>query len=107
MQAGGPERVVRDEVRAYQYVPLTLHADAGDELLLWLSDRDGLLVLDVQAPSGLRWLTGARPGPDGMVMRLIEAGDYRLAVVMSGDAARTGKAAAFELRLRLRLRRRR
>jgi hypothetical protein len=98
----GSERVVNNEVRAYRQVPLAFEASTGDELLLWLTDSGGLLVLDLEAPSGQRWIQGARPGTDGLRLLLAETGVYRLYVVMSGDAARTGRKAAFQLRLRLR-----
>ena len=98
----GPELVFGDTVRAYQAVPLTLVAQAGDRLLLRLSDGERVLVLHVEAPSGLPWLSGAQPGPDGLVLSLTETGVYRLLVVMSADAARAGRAASFDLRQRLR-----
>ncbi len=62
----GPEQVVRDTVRAYQPVPVAVAAQAGERLLLRLTDRDRLLVLQIDAPSGLPWITGAQPGPDGV-----------------------------------------
>lgn len=98
----GPEQVVRDTVRAYQPVPVAVAAQAGERLLLRLTDRDRLLVLQIDAPSGLPWITGAQPGPDGIELRFGEAGVHRLLVLMSGDAARAGRAASFELGLRLR-----
>jgi hypothetical protein len=101
LHADGGTRVIEDEVRAYQAVSLTFHANAGDELLVWLADSERLLVLDVEAPSDLRWVSGAVPGPDGLRLRLIETGVHRMYVVMTGDAARVGKAARFQLRLKL------
>ena len=98
---GGPEQVVRDTVRAYQPVPVTFRAQAGDRLLLRLVDGEGVLVLGTEAPSGLIGMHGARPGPDGLLLRLDETGAHRLLVLMSADAARTGRAASFELGLRL------
>ena len=98
----GSERVVNNEVRAYRQVPLAFEASAGDELILWLKDTETQLVLDVEAPSGLRWIQGAKPGADGLRLRLPETGTYRLSVVMSSDAARTGRKARFQLRLMLR-----
>ena len=79
---------------------MSFRANAADELLVWLADSERLLVLDVEAPSDLRWVSGAVPGPDGLRLRLLETGVYRLYVVMSGDAARVGKAARFQLRLK-------
>ena len=101
LHADGGIRVIDDEVRAYQAVPLSFHADAADELLVWLVDSERLLALDVEAPSERRWVSGAVPGPDGLRLRLMETGVYRLYVVMTGDAARVGKAARFQLRLKL------
>jgi hypothetical protein len=101
LRAGGPERVVNDEVRAYQAVPISFEATAADELLLWLTDAEGLLVIDLEGPSGPRWLAGARPGPDGLRIRLTETGVHRVHVVMTGDASRRGRAARFLLRLKL------
>lgn len=98
---GGPEQVVRDTVRAYQPVPVTFRAQAGSRLLLRLVDGEGLLVLGTEAPSGQIGMQGARPGPDGLVLRLDETGAHRLLVTMSADAARAGRAASFELGLRL------
>ena len=89
-------------MRAYRQVPLAFETSAGDELILWLKDTENQLVLDVEAPSGLRWIQGAKPGADGLRLRLPETGTYRLSVVMSGDAARSGTKARFQLRLRLR-----
>jgi hypothetical protein len=101
LHADGGTRVIEGEVRAYQAVPLSFHANAADELLVSLADSERLLVLDVEAPSGLRWVSGAIPGPDGLRLRLVETGAHRLYVVMIGDAARGGKAARFRLRLKL------
>jgi hypothetical protein len=101
LHADGGTRVIEDEVRAYQAVPLSFHANAADELLVWLVDSERLLVLDVESPSDLRWVSGAVPGPDGLRLRLMEAGVYRVYVVMTGDAARVGMAARFQLRLKL------
>ncbi len=98
----GPEQVVRDTVRAYQPVPVTFSAQAGDRLLLRLVDGEGVLVLGTEAPSGLPGMNGARPGPDGLLLRLDQTGTHRLLVLMSADAARAGRAANFELGLRLR-----
>jgi len=94
--------VVRDTVRAYQPVPVTFVARAGDRLLLRLVDREGVLALGIEAPSGQIGMQGVRPGPDGMWLRLDETGVQRLLVMMSADAARAGRAASFELWLRLR-----
>jgi hypothetical protein len=47
-------------------------------------------------------MNGARPGPDGLSLRLDQTGTHRLLVLMSADAARAGRAANFELGLRLR-----
>jgi hypothetical protein len=102
LQVNGPEQVVRDTVRAYQAVPVSFHAQAGDRLLLRLVDSAQVLVLGMEAPSGWIWLTGARPGPDGLELRLGETGRQRLLVLMAADAARSGRAASFELGLRLR-----
>lgn len=101
LHADGGTRTIEDEVRAYQAVPVSFHANAADELLVWLADGERLLVLDVESPSDLRWVSGAVPGPDGLRLRLMETGVYRLFVVMTGDAARRGKAARFQLRLKL------
>lgn len=98
---GGPEQVVRDTVRAYQPVPVTIRAQAGDRLLLRLVDGEGVLVLGIEAPSGLIGMHGARSGPDGLVLRLDETGAHRLLVIMSSDAARAGRVASLELGLRL------
>ena len=98
----GSERVVNNEVRAYRQVPLAFDASAGDEMRLWLTESGGLLVLDLEASSGQRWIQGAKAGADGLRLLLAETGVYRLYVAMSGDAARTGRKAAFQLRLRLR-----
>jgi hypothetical protein len=54
------------------------------------------------APSALPWISGVQPGPDGIDIWFAQAGMYRLLVLMSADAARTGRAATFELGLRLR-----
>ena len=102
LRPDGSERIVEDEVRAYQYVPLSFHARAGDELLLSMATGEHPLVLDLEAPSGLRWIVGASPGPDGMRLRMMETGVHRLYVVMSSDAARAGRTAGFRLGLRLR-----
>ena len=96
-----PEQLVRDTVRAYQPAPVAFSAQAGDRLLLRLVDLEGVLVLGSEAPSGLIVLNGARPGPDGLLLRLAETGRHRVLVLMSADAARAGRAASFELGLRL------
>jgi hypothetical protein len=101
LTSDGPEQVVRDTVRAYQPVPVTFLARAGDRLLLRLVEADGVLALTIESPSGLVGLQGARPGPDGLWLRLDETGGHRLLVLMSADAARAGRAASFELGLRL------
>jgi len=98
----GPEQVVLDTVRAYQPVPLSIAAMAGDRLLLRLKDAERVLVLQLDAPSGLPWFSGVQPGPDGIDIGFAQTGMYRLLVLMSADAARTGRAASFELGLRLR-----
>ena len=69
---------------------------------MWLKDTENHLVLDVEAPTGLRWHQGAKPGADALRLPLPETGTYRLYVVRSGDAARTGRKARFQLRLMLR-----
>lgn len=98
----GPEQVVRDTVRAYQPVPMSFAAMAGDRLLLRLKDAEHVLVLQLDAPSGLPWISGVQPGPDGIDLWFAQTGVHRLLVLMSADAARTGRAANFELGLRLR-----
>jgi hypothetical protein len=98
----GPERVLRDTVRAYQPVPLSFAAMAGDRLLLRLNDAERVLVLQLDAPSGLPVISGVQPGPDGIDIWFAQTGMYRLLVLMSADAARSGRAADFELGLRLR-----
>jgi hypothetical protein len=101
LPADGSERSVSGEVRAYQAVPVEFVATAGDELILVLTEDARLLVLDFEAPSGLRWIQGARPSADGLRLRLPETGRHQIEVVMTGDAARTGKRATFKLGLRL------
>jgi hypothetical protein len=98
----GPEQWVRDTVRAYQPVPVTLEALAGDRLLVRLRDDARVLVLQFEASSGLPWISGAVPGPDGIDLRFAQTGTCRVLVLMSADAARTGHAASFELGLMLR-----
>jgi hypothetical protein len=98
----GPEHVVRDTVRAYQPVSVSFAAQAGDRLLLRLLDAERVLVLQVDAPSGLPWISGVVPGPDGIDLWLTQTAVYRLLVLMSADAARSARAASFELGLRLR-----
>jgi hypothetical protein len=102
LQADGNELMLRDVVRAYQPVPVAFHAQAGDRLLLRLIDSQSVLVLGLEGPSGRIWMTGARPGPDGLELFLFETGLHRLQVLMSADAARAGRAANFELGLRRR-----
>jgi hypothetical protein len=97
----GDERIVKEVVRPYQPLELTLRADGGAVLLLWLTDDDRLLVLHVVTPSGTRWIEGAQSGPDGLRLNLAESGVHRIHVAMSADAARAGKAAAFRLRIAL------
>jgi len=98
----GSEQVVRENVRAYQPVPVSFAAQAGDRLLIRFEDDDRVLVLQVEAPSGLPWFSGVMPGPDGIDLWFQQAGVYRLLVIMSADAARSGRSAKFELGLRLR-----
>jgi hypothetical protein len=98
----GPERLLRDTVRAYQPVPLSFAAMAGDRLLLRLKDAERVLVLQLDTPSGVPWVSGVQPGPDGIDIWLTQGGVYRLLVLMSAEAARSGRAADFELGLRLR-----
>ena len=98
---GAPEQVVRDSVRAYQPVPVSFAAQAGDRLLLRLKDAERVLVLQVDAPSGLPWISGVVPGPDGIDIWFAQTGVHRVLVLMSADAARAGRAASFELGLRL------
>ena len=98
----GPEQMVRDTLRAYQPLPMSFAAVAGDRLLLRLKDAERVLVLQLDAPSGLPWISGVQPGPDGIDIWFQQTGVYRLLVLMSADAARTGRTANFELGLRLR-----
>ena len=98
----GPEQWVLDTVRAYQPVPVSFAAQAGDRLLLRLKDGERVLVLQLDTPSGLPWISGVLPGPDGIDIWFAQTGVHRLLVLMSADAARTGRAANFELGLRLR-----
>lgn len=51
LRAGGPERVVNGEVRAYRAVPISFDATPPNELLLWLTEAEGVFVVD---PEGLR-----------------------------------------------------
>jgi hypothetical protein len=102
LSPNGPEQVLRDTVRAYQAVPLSFAAMAGDRLLLRLKDAERVLVLQLDAPSGLPWISGVQPGPDGIDLWFAQSGVHRLLVLMSADAARSGRAASFELGLRLR-----
>jgi hypothetical protein len=97
----GPEQRVVDAVRAYQPVPVSFAAQAGDRLLLRLKDDERVLVLQFDAPSGLPWISGVVPGPDGIDIWFAQTGVHRLLVLMSADAARAGRAASFELGLRL------
>ena len=85
----GSEQVVRETVRAYQPVPVSFAAQAGDRLLIRFEDDDRVLVLQVEAPSGLPWFSGVMPGPDGIDLWFEQAGVYRLLVMMSADAARS------------------
>ncbi len=98
----GQEQWVPGTVRAYQPVPVSFAVMAGDRLLLRLKDAERVLVLQFDAPSGLPWISGVVPGPDGADIGFAQAGVYRLLVLMSADAARSGRAASFELGLRLR-----
>jgi len=102
LASNGPESTVRDTVRAYQAVPVAFVAQAGDRVLIRLEDAARVLVLGLEAPSGQPWMSGARPGPDGLELRIVEPGVHRIVVLMSSDAARSGRAASFELGLRLR-----
>jgi len=97
----GQEQWVLDTVRAYQPVPVSFSAQAGDRLLLRLKDAERVLVLQVDAPSGLPWISGVVPGPDGIDIWFAQTGVFRILVLMSADAARVGRAASFELGLRL------
>jgi len=97
----GQEQWVRDTVLAYQPAPVSFAAQAGDRLLLRLKDAERVLVLQVDVPSGLPWISGVVPGPDGIDIRFAQTGVYRVLVLMSADAARAGRAASFELGLRL------
>ncbi len=98
----GPEHRVQDTVRAYQPVSVRFDARAGDRLLLSLKDAERVLVLQLVAPSGLLWIDGMVPGPDGIEIWCAQTGVVHLLVRMSADAARSGSAASFELGLRLR-----
>jgi len=98
----GSEQVLRDTVRAYQPLAMSFAAMAGDRLLLRLKDAERVLVLQLDAPSELPWISGVQPGPDGIDIWFAQTGVYRLLVLMSADAARSGRAASFELGLRLR-----
>ena len=98
----GPEQVVRDTVRAYQPVPVSFAAQAGDRLLLRLKDAERVLVLQVDAPSGLPWISGVSPAPTASTSGSRKPASIGLLVLMSADAARAGRAANFELGLRLR-----
>ena len=102
LEPNGQESRVLDTVRAYQPVPMSFAVQAGDRLLLSLKDTERLLVLQVDVPPGLPWISGVVPGPDGIDLWFAQSGIYRLVVLMSADAARTGRAASFELGLRLR-----
>jgi hypothetical protein len=97
----GPEQVLRDTVRAYQPMAVSFAAMAGDRLLLRLKDPGRVLVLQIDAPSQLPWISGMQPGPDGIDIWFAQSGVYRILVLMSADAARTGRAANFDLGLRL------
>jgi hypothetical protein len=77
IEVNGPELVVRDTVRAYQSVPVAFDAQAGDRLLVRLNDGEQVLVLGMEAPSRAVWMSGARPGPDGLELRLAESGRQR------------------------------
>lgn len=101
-RTGGDERVIEDVVRPYQPLEVTLHADAGAVLLIWLTDAERSLVLHVVTPSGVRWIEGAQAGPDGLRLNLVESGVHRIYVAVSTVAARAGKAESFRLRMRLR-----
>jgi hypothetical protein len=78
----GPEQVVLDTVRAYQPVPVSFSAQAGDRLLLRLVDDEGVLSLGTEVPTGRVGMNGARPGPDGLMLWLDQTGTYRLLVLM-------------------------
>lgn len=91
-----------DTVRAYQPALMRVSVQAGDRLLLRLKEADRVLVLQVDTQSGLPWISGAVPGPDGIDIRFAESGVHRLVVLMSANAARAGRAASFELGVRLR-----
>ena len=95
-------RVVADAVRPYQPVPVAFQADAGHELLVWLSAPAQQVSLAFETPSGLQWMQGVVPGPDGLRLRLPESGLTRVFVSLGAEAAREGRTAPFELRLQLR-----
>jgi hypothetical protein len=98
----GPEQVVHDTVRAYQPVPMSFAAMASDRLPLRLKDSERVLVLQLDTPSGLPWISGVQSGPDGIDLWFAQTGVHRLLVLMSANTARTGRVAIFELGLRLR-----
>jgi hypothetical protein len=93
---------VHGEVRAYDAATYLVEVVRGAWLELGLEDVSGMLTLDVSSPSGMPLLEGARPGPDGMRLRVSEQGAWSIRVAMSADAARSGQRAAFALFLRTR-----
>lgn len=99
---GGDERVIDDVARPYQPLEVVWQADAGAVLLLWLTDAERSLVLQLVTPSGTRWIEGAQSGPDGLRLSLVESGVHRLYVAVPANAARAGKVEAFRLRMKLR-----
>ena len=85
---------------AWPVPPPTVRPDVAVELTP--NGPEHVLVLQLDTPSGLPWISGVVPGPDGIDLRLAATAVVRLHVLMSADAARTGLAASFELGLRLR-----
>jgi hypothetical protein len=90
LRIGGPELVARDAVCAHQSLGVVFSARAGDRLRL-VDDRL-VLVLGMQAPSGRAWMSGARPRPDALELRLAEDRPHRLRVQISADATLAGRS---------------
>lgn len=97
--SNGCPTIVDEVVRAYDSPIIRFDAKAGDLLRLRLEDPAMPLEFNLEDTAGQFMVAGLGFGSGDARLILPATGVYQLRVLMSGDAARTGRQIPFRLRL--------
>ncbi len=97
--SNGCPTVVEDIVKAYDSPVMQLDVKAGDLLWLRLDEPAAQLEFNLTDADGRSIVAGVGFGSGDARILIPVTGAYSLRVLMSGDAARTGRQIPFRLRI--------